>query len=76
MLVSKVSISSSTLLINAYTFNTGTSKTALDVLTGVASDYLLNVGRTIQFLSDKCGNKMSAEVGLEYASLDSTVRSH
>jgi len=38
---------------------------ALDVLTGVASEYLLNVGRTIQFLSDKYGKKMSPEVGLE-----------
>ena len=36
---------------------------ALDVLTGVASEYLLNVGRTIQFLSDKYGKKMSPEVG-------------
>ena len=40
----------------------GTSKTALDVFTGVASEYLLNVGRTIQFLSEKYGKKMSPEV--------------
>lgn len=39
----------------------GTSKIALDVLTGVASEYLLNVGRTIQFLSEKYGKKMSSE---------------
>ena len=45
----------------------GTSKMALDVLTGVASEYLLNVGRTIQFLSDKYGKKMSPEVGLKYS---------
>ena len=39
---------------------------ALDVLTGVTSEYLLNVGRTIQFLSDKYGKKISPEVGLKY----------
>jgi len=76
MLVSKVDISSSALSVNAYTHHIGTSKIALDVLTGVASEYLLNVGRTIQFLSDKYANKMSAEVGLEYASLGSMVRSY
>ena len=58
------------------TFHAGTSKSALDVLTGVASEYLLNVGRTIQFLSDKYGNKMSPEVGIQYASLSSLVRSY
>jgi transcriptional activator SPT7 len=31
----------------------GTAKSALDVLAGVASEYLLNVGRTIKLLSDK-----------------------
>ena len=61
---------------NTHAFHAGTSKAALDVLTGVASEYLLNVGRTIQFLSDKCGNKMSPEVGIEYASLSSVVRSY
>ena len=40
----------------------GTSKAALDVLTGVASEYLLNVGRTIHFLSEKYGKKMPPEV--------------
>ena len=64
MLVSRVGIPSSALSINAYIFHIGTSKMALDVLTGVASEYLLNVGRTMQFLSDKCGNKMSPEVSL------------
>ncbi|EKM53685.1 uncharacterized protein PHACADRAFT_47290, partial [Phanerochaete carnosa HHB-10118-sp] len=39
----------------------GTSKVALDVLAGVASDYLLNVGRTIQFLTEKYGHKMTPE---------------
>ncbi|KAJ4471549.1 SAGA complex protein [Lentinula aciculospora] len=39
----------------------GTSKTALDVLSGVASEYLLNVGRTIKFLGDKFAHTMSPE---------------
>ncbi|KAG7446095.1 uncharacterized protein BT62DRAFT_895695 [Guyanagaster necrorhizus] len=39
----------------------GTSQSALDVLAGVTSDYLLNVGRTIRFLSDKYSNTMTAE---------------
>ncbi|KAK7691944.1 hypothetical protein QCA50_005349 [Cerrena zonata] len=37
------------------------SKAALDVLAGVASDYLLNVGRTISFLSEKYAKKMTPE---------------
>jgi hypothetical protein len=40
----------------------GTSRVALDVLAGVASEYLLNVGRTIRFLCDKYSNSMTAEV--------------
>ncbi|KAF8873938.1 hypothetical protein BD779DRAFT_1568335 [Infundibulicybe gibba] len=39
----------------------GTSKVALDVLAGVTSEYLLNVGRTIRFLADKYSNTMTAE---------------
>jgi transcriptional activator SPT7 len=39
----------------------GTAKSALDVLTGVTSEYLLNVGRTIKLLSDKFANKMTPE---------------
>ncbi|KAF5354367.1 hypothetical protein D9758_010777 [Tetrapyrgos nigripes] len=39
----------------------GTSKAALDVLYGVTSEYLLNVGRTIRFLCDKFSNTMTAE---------------
>ncbi|KAH9949306.1 hypothetical protein B0H21DRAFT_147863 [Amylocystis lapponica] len=39
----------------------GTSKGALDVLTSVTSEYLLNVGRTIRFMCDKFGNQMSQE---------------
>ncbi|CDO69432.1 hypothetical protein BN946_scf184791.g27 [Trametes cinnabarina] len=39
----------------------GSSKMALDVLTSVTAEYLYNVGRTIRFLCDKYGNKMTAE---------------
>ncbi|KAH9888319.1 hypothetical protein C8Q73DRAFT_709764 [Cubamyces lactineus] len=39
----------------------GTSKMALDVLASVTAEYLFNVGRTIRFLCDKYGNKMTAE---------------
>ncbi|KAG6888372.1 hypothetical protein C0995_008808 [Termitomyces sp. Mi166 len=39
----------------------GTSQVALDVLSGVASDFLLNVGRTIRFLSDKYAATMTPE---------------
>ncbi|KAK7472167.1 Transcriptional activator spt7 [Stygiomarasmius scandens] len=41
----------------------GTSRAALDVLVGVTSEYLFNVGRTIRFLCDKFGSsgRMSAE---------------
>ena len=39
-----------------------TSKVALDVLADVTSEYLLNVGRTIRFLSDKFGKTMTPEV--------------
>jgi hypothetical protein len=40
----------------------GTAKSALDVLAGVTSGYLHNVGRTIAFLSDKFAQKMTPEV--------------
>ena len=40
----------------------GASKNALDVLSDVAAGYLLNVGRTLRFLSDKFGKKMTPEV--------------
>jgi len=40
----------------------GATKATLDVLTGVASEFLLNVGQTIHFLSDKYSQSMSAEV--------------
>ncbi|KAL1759826.1 hypothetical protein FB107DRAFT_245984 [Schizophyllum commune] len=39
----------------------GASKNALDVLSDVAAGYLLNVGRTLRFLSDKFGKKMTPE---------------
>ncbi|KIY51471.1 hypothetical protein FISHEDRAFT_36889, partial [Fistulina hepatica ATCC 64428] len=39
----------------------GTSSAALDVLAGVASDYLFNIGRTLQYLSDKYGHVMTPE---------------
>ncbi|KDQ56329.1 hypothetical protein JAAARDRAFT_208033 [Jaapia argillacea MUCL 33604] len=39
----------------------GTTKVALDVLAGVTSEYLLNVGRTMRFLCDRYSRKMSAE---------------
>ncbi|KAI0669507.1 hypothetical protein C8Q78DRAFT_1040274 [Trametes maxima] len=39
----------------------GASKIALDVLSSVTAEYLLNVGRTIRFMCDKYGNKMTAE---------------
>lgn len=42
----------------------GSSKVALDVLAGVTSDYLLNVGRTLRFLCDKYTHKMTSEVCL------------
>jgi hypothetical protein len=37
---------------------------ALDVLAGVTSEYLLNVGRTLRFLCDKYSNSMTAEVNV------------
>ncbi|KAF8058681.1 hypothetical protein FPV67DRAFT_1720647 [Lyophyllum atratum] len=39
----------------------GTSQVALDVLAGVASEYLLNVGRTIRYLCDKYSTTMTPE---------------
>ncbi|PSR71540.1 hypothetical protein PHLCEN_2v12591 [Hermanssonia centrifuga] len=39
----------------------GASKVALDVLAGVTSDYLLNVGRTMRFMCDKYASKMTPE---------------
>jgi hypothetical protein len=43
-------------------FLAATSKVALDVLAAVTSEYFLNVGRTIRFLSDKFGKTMTPEV--------------
>nr|GAT46682.1 SAGA complex protein [Mycena chlorophos] len=39
----------------------GTSKVALDVISTVASEYLLNVGRTLRYLSDKHSRTMTPE---------------
>ncbi|PCH35643.1 hypothetical protein WOLCODRAFT_107620 [Wolfiporia cocos MD-104 SS10] len=39
----------------------GTSKVSLDILAGVASEFLLNVGRTMRFLCDKYAQKMTPE---------------
>ncbi|OCB85846.1 hypothetical protein A7U60_g7200 [Sanghuangporus baumii] len=38
-----------------------TSRAALDVFTGVATEYLFNVGRTLRYLCDKYSKQMSAE---------------
>jgi hypothetical protein len=48
---------------------------ALDVLAAVASKYLLNVGRTIQFLSDKFGKTMTpkASTMVSYVNLDADI---
>ncbi|OBZ69870.1 hypothetical protein A0H81_10152, partial [Grifola frondosa] len=51
----------------------GTSKVALDVLASVTSEYMLNVGRTIRFLSDKYGNSMSAEEIILHTLFDSGI---
>lgn len=41
---------------------TGASAAALDVLTGVAAEFLLNLGRTLRFLCDKYAQTMTPEV--------------
>ena len=46
----------------------GTSRAALDVLTGVAAEYLSNVGRTIRFLCDKYSTTMTPEVKCSFSS--------
>lgn len=48
---------------------------ALDVLAAVTSEYLLNVGRTIRFLSDKFGKTMTPEVStmVSYVNLDADI---
>lgn len=42
----------------------GASKGALNVLSDVAADFMMNLGRTLRFYSDKYGQTMSAEVRL------------
>ncbi|CAK5273926.1 unnamed protein product [Mycena citricolor] len=39
----------------------GSSRMALDVLASVTSEYMLNVGRTLRYLSDKYGQTMTPE---------------
>ncbi|KAG1734488.1 hypothetical protein EDB19DRAFT_2040881 [Suillus lakei] len=39
----------------------GTSSAALDVMVGVTSEYLLNVGRTLRFMCDKYAKSMTPE---------------
>ena len=41
----------------------GSSSMALDVLSSIASEYLMNVGRTLRFYVDKYSNNMTSEVG-------------
>lgn len=53
---------SSKFVVSTFFFFAATSKVALDVLADVTSEYLLNVGRTIRFLSDKFGKTMTPEV--------------
>ncbi|KAI0686712.1 hypothetical protein BC835DRAFT_1379004 [Cytidiella melzeri] len=49
----------------------GTSKLALEVMVGIASDYLNSLGHTMRFLCDKYANKMSAEEIILHALFDS-----
>lgn len=43
-------------------FSEGTSASTLEVLTGVTSEFLLNVGRTLRFFCDKYAKTMTPEV--------------
>ena len=40
----------------------GSSKAALDVLNDVAAEFIMNIGRTMRFLVDEHGQKMTPEV--------------
>ncbi|KAF5387200.1 hypothetical protein D9757_006885 [Collybiopsis confluens] len=60
-------------LTDHHLFYAGTSKAALDVLSGVASGYLLNVGRTLKFLVDKFANAMSPEEILLHTLFESGI---
>ncbi|KAL0955565.1 hypothetical protein HGRIS_001806 [Hohenbuehelia grisea] len=51
----------------------GTSEEALDVFTGVATEYLLNVGRTLRFMCDKYSHTMSPEEITLHALFESGV---
>lgn len=41
----------------------GSSTVALDVITHVTAEYMMNLGRTLKFYADRQGDKMSSEVG-------------
>ncbi|KAF8999060.1 hypothetical protein BDQ17DRAFT_1427970 [Cyathus striatus] len=49
----------------------GASASALDVLTGITTEYLLNVGRTIKFLVDMYGARMTSEELILHALFES-----
>lgn len=43
---------------------------ALDVLSGILTEYISNVGRTIKFLSDKYAGTMTPEVSCKFQPFD------
>lgn len=47
---------------NVTDWDIGASKNAMDVLTDVAADFMMNLGQTLRFYTDKYGKSMSAEV--------------
>ncbi|KAG1716473.1 hypothetical protein ID866_677 [Astraeus odoratus] len=51
----------------------GTSSAALDVLTGVTSEFLFNVGRTMRFLCDKYAQTMTSEEIILHALFESGI---
>ncbi|KAI5986876.1 hypothetical protein EDD15DRAFT_2470606 [Pisolithus albus] len=51
----------------------GASSGALDVLTGVASEFLLNLGRTLRFLCDKYAHTMTSEELILHALFESGI---
>ncbi|KAI6168663.1 hypothetical protein EDD17DRAFT_1529032 [Pisolithus thermaeus] len=51
----------------------GASSGALDVLTGVASEFFLNLGRTLRFLCDKYAHTMTSEEIILHALFESGI---
>ncbi|KAI6009863.1 hypothetical protein EDC04DRAFT_2772287 [Pisolithus marmoratus] len=51
----------------------GASSTSLDVLTGVASEFFLNLGRTLRFLCDKYARTMTSEELILHALFESGI---